>query len=698
MKFADIEIIKIPAVPSVLVDLIEACSDADTSFDALGRIIQQDAALAARMVAVCNSAAYAQLNGTRNFNQLLVLLGLNAIKTIAVTTAVRQFFAQFSVDGGKGLGRLWRQSLSCAFTARSLAGLTGYQPTEDAYLGGLLHNLGQLVFLQEFGERYITVIDNAGSLGALTEQELQSFGAVTPKIGAQLVREWFPSSFLADAILYQREDSDRVEDSPQLIKLLNLACRLSWETAPSRLQEPLLDDLFGLNTGVLDDLMERVRSEVREVVQTYGFGSEPDPAVDDELARQALAKRVRDQALVGALGSVASETLPAWDQLLRNFALLSGAPVVAGFEYEAAGNILIACQAIGLSGQGPDLASLELPLKPNRNLLAQACLGKHMLSSLDDPLPDLASVTDAQIRQVFRQPELLALPLVTEQGELLGGLLVGMTADQLRAVLRQRGLLKYYLQAAIHLLKQQRAQFNQKAEMLKAQAEDFHSQSRRMIHEANNPLSVIRNYLHILAAKLDKEHEAQEQIGIIKDEIDRVSDILMRMRDIGSEPDTDASEVNINSLLQDLIGLFRKSLFATAEVNCDLQLDERLPLISTNRNSIKQIITNLLKNAVEALDSRGTVHVETHDQVNFNGTDYVQIIVADNGPGITGEVMAKIFTPVESTKGRGHSGLGLTIVKNLLTELGGNISVRSGPNEGTRFEILLPRKQSNTDG
>lgn len=698
MNFADIQITKLPAVPSVLIDLIEACADADVSFDRLAGIIQQDAALTARVVAVCNSAAYAQWNGTRNFNQLLVLLGLNAIKTIAVTTAVRQFFGQFSVDGGKGLGRLWRQSLGCAFCARNLAELTGYRPVEDAYLGGLLHNIGQLVFLQEFGQRYLETIDAATDPEALSVQEQQTFGADTPSIGARLIREWIPNSFLADAVLYQRETANRVYDSPQLVKLLNLGCRLAWDMAPGRQPETPLDDLFRLNVGVLDDVMEKSLDQATKVVHSYGFGSEPEPAVDDELARQALAKRVRDQALVGALGSVAEEPLPAWEQVLRNFSLLSGAPVIAGFEYTSPDNLLVARQAHGLSNHGKHWAKLELPLEPNRHLLSQACLGRQTLSTLDDDLPDLASVTDAQLRQMLGQPELLALPLLNDRQQLLGGLLVGMGAEQLRTLLGQRALLKYYLQASAHLLQRQAALAQQQAETLEAQAEGFHSRSRRMVHEANNPLSVIRNYLHILASKLDQAHEAQDQIGIIREEIDRVSDILVRMRDSGAEPDTDAHEVDINALLEDIVALFRKSLFATSDIRCDMQLDERLPAISSNRNGIKQIITNLLKNAVEALDGPGQIQVETHDGVNLNGSRYLQIVIADDGPGIPGKILENLFTPVESTKGKGHSGLGLTIVRNLVTELGGNISVLSTANQGTRFEILLPRKRANEDG
>lgn len=694
MNNADIQITKLPAVPGVLVELIEACSDPDVSFDRLARIIKQDTTLTARVVAVCNSAAYAQWNGTRSFEQLLVLLGLNAIKSIAVTTAVRQFFSQFGSGGGKGLGRLWRQSLSCACMARSLAALTGHARAEDAYLGGLLHNLGQLIFLQEIGERYLQILESAGSLQALSEKEQETFGTSAPGIASQLVQEWFPHTCFADAILYQREASDRVSDSSNLVKLLNLACKLVWDSETEGARELLLDNVYGLNAGVLDDLEQRVSTEVGEILLSYGFGSEPDPAVDNALARDALANSVRDQALVGALGPIASESLSAWEQILRNFSVLSGAPVVVGFEYEPSENLLVGRHSRGLENASQHWTSLQLTLNPNRNLLAEACLNRQALSTLDDDLPKFSSVTDEQLRRIPGHSELLALPLVTDQGALLGGLLIGMSTDGLRAVLSQRYLLKYYLQASVQLLQQQQAQVQEKAEALESQAEGFHDRSRRVVHEANNPLNVIKNYLYILASKLDKEHEAQEQIDIIKEEIDRVSDILTRMPDVASERDADAQGVDINATVKHLVEIFRASLLAKGEIGCEVQLDERIPAIFSNRNSIKQVITNLLKNAVEALDAQGTIRVETHDRVNFNGEQYVQIVIADNGPGIPDEILSNIFSPVDSTKGQGHSGLGLAIVKNLVNELNGFISVLSDASDGTRFEILLPRKQS----
>jgi signal transduction histidine kinase len=109
-----------------------------------------------------------------------------------------------------------------------------------------------------------------------------------------------------------------------------------------------------------------------------------------------------------------------------------------------------------------------------------------------------------------------------------------------------------------------------------------------------------------------------------------------------------------------------------------------------NRPSYRDI--NLIKNAVEAMEGRGSIAISSCDQVNMDGRPFVEIKVSDSGPGIPEAVMRELFRPVTSAKGRGHAGLGLTIVKRLMDELGGSIACRSAPGGGTRFQLLLPRR------
>jgi two-component system nitrogen regulation sensor histidine kinase NtrY len=98
------------------------------------------------------------------------------------------------------------------------------------------------------------------------------------------------------------------------------------------------------------------------------------------------------------------------------------------------------------------------------------------------------------------------------------------------------------------------------------------------------------------------------------------------------------------------------------------------------------VIINLVDNAIEAMDRRGVIDVETQHDVNNN---LVRVVVADNGPGIPAAEREKLFLPYYSTKKRG-SGLGLAIVRRIVAEHGGSVDVTDNQPRGTRFAIEIP--------
>ena len=105
-------------------------------------------------------------------------------------------------------------------------------------------------------------------------------------------------------------------------------------------------------------------------------------------------------------------------------------------------------------------------------------------------------------------------------------------------------------------------------------------------------------------------------------------------------------------------------------------------------------LLNLLKNAAEALEagdgSQSNAEVLLGSgQVNVNGAHFIEVVVEDNGPGIAAEIYQNLFSPNNSSKGEGHSGIGLSVVHRLISEMGGSISCRNST-AGCQFQILLP--------
>jgi len=133
------------------------------------------------------------------------------------------------------------------------------------------------------------------------------------------------------------------------------------------------------------------------------------------------------------------------------------------------------------------------------------------------------------------------------------------------------------------------------------------------------------------------------------------------------------------------VALQRGRLNAQFEIN----LEESIGQIATDAEMVRQILDNLLTNAIDALgDGKGTVTVSTRRE-----GDQVLIEIVDTGSGVPPDVLAKIFDPFFSTKGPGKGyGLGLAISLTLAESLGGGIGVESKSGEGSRFRLWLPRR------
>jgi signal transduction histidine kinase len=117
-----------------------------------------------------------------------------------------------------------------------------------------------------------------------------------------------------------------------------------------------------------------------------------------------------------------------------------------------------------------------------------------------------------------------------------------------------------------------------------------------------------------------------------------------------------------------------------------------LPRLITAKDAIKQVLINLLKNAAEAMAEGGRVIVRTRRSQPDGGTDSdgVELIISDSGPGLPETVAQNLYKPFVTTKQGGHSGLGLSIVQKVVSEIGGKLSCQSSPEKGTTFTIYLP--------
>jgi two-component system NtrC family sensor kinase len=146
---------------------------------------------------------------------------------------------------------------------------------------------------------------------------------------------------------------------------------------------------------------------------------------------------------------------------------------------------------------------------------------------------------------------------------------------------------------------------------------------------------------------------------------------------------------DLNEVLEDVVALTRH-LIQTSGVDLKMSTSETLPWVSMDRNQIKQVLLNLIHNALQAMPTGGELYLHTCAETR-DGRDWVKTIVRDTGQGILPEHKERLFEPFFTTKSnQGGTGLGLSVTYGIVTDHGGQIDVESELGRGSSFIVWLP--------
>ena len=211
--------------------------------------------------------------------------------------------------------------------------------------------------------------------------------------------------------------------------------------------------------------------------------------------------------------------------------------------------------------------------------------------------------------------------------------------------------------------------------------------ARQVSHEMRNALSPTQLTLHRLRRRVSDDTRGAEQIRELISSAERQLGMLTRMAEAFSQlarmPEPDFQQVDANRLVRDVVLLFEAQ---SHRVRFDLRLDGSDPKIHADPDRLRQVLNNVLRNAVEASGERGETTVETLvDSARGSFT----ILVRDRGSGMDAETLRRVFKPYFSTKPSG-TGLGLFIAKRIVEEHGGEIQLQSEVGKGTTVVIRLP--------
>jgi len=672
--FEELKVNKLPSLPHILVEMLAACQSSTANFQQISDIISRDAAVTARVISLANSSFYSRSSKINSLERALLVLGTETIKTIVITASVQQFFSGFSTSHTQYLKQFWKHSLACALLAKALATLTSYPHPEQAYLTGLLHNIGELVLETNHPGDY----DHC-------------------EVGAWLADEWSLGEFASDAIRFHHAPLKSVLDAHHLVKLIFLSSQLSKDNA---LEDPasfeIAEGMFDLSAALTREIVIQIQNEVIEIANSLNIPISKDGDSDweaeiDKKKQTEMADQIKNIGLL----QTANKHLSQSDSLPQLFQGIQESTELL-FGYRNTKVLLIdefdgCLKYLKLNETESKLTDVELtiPLQAERSLIASSIINRKILCTSDQDLfTDGLPVIDKHFIRLTGGEDFVCVPMVCDD-KTIGALIMGGGSETYTPPATLQ-LLDYFSSEAASACTQLIDEH--KTPDIKHIDQELQLKVREIAHEANNPLSIVRNYLETLSTKLGENHDAQPEINILKEEIDRTGQIILRLRDLHQNTEDNEPGVDINREISDLTKLFEGSLFLSHGIDCELKLDKKLKRQKGNRSHLRQILTNLIKNATEAMESGGKIKIKTSHSVNVNGRDFVEVIITDQGPGIPDNVLSHLFHPVTSTKGNGHSGLGLSICKNLVNDMSGTISCRSS-DKGSEMQILIPEQK-----
>ncbi|MFO7994705.1 MAG: HDOD domain-containing protein [Marinobacter sp.] len=642
---------QLPSLPEVTLRALEACHQ-DESYRRISDIVSADTALVSRILALANSALYGPVAEIRSIDQALLRLGTRRFHTLVLTAALRQILYELGADQWQQLRDFWRHSLTTALTARALATLTRYPEPDQAFMLGMLHNVGELIALKTPpGDTQQYYFDHQAD------------------IAAELVSSWGLGPMAADAMRYQQAMPTEIRDAGHLVKLISLATRLALSDAAGI---AAAGTIFGLNEELTREIKRRIDQEVSGVAESLGIplSDEYDASHSNDKLKQTILKQaMADQALnMSPLRGTAQEYLAA---TVNSLTLVTGLPALY-FSHAGDGLTL-------LSASNGDVPDLTVASGPAASVLTEA-FGSGVALCLDERSP---TVLDRQLLSLLKTPSLVAIPV--RAGEQCAGVFAVGTDNDNSVHTEELGrLFSEKLSQAVATMQSDAGDGQESIE-----AELARDAIRRQVHEVSNPLTIIRQYIYQLRNRLDDD-EVQEELDVIRDELDRAGDLLLQ---ISRAPDYDSREssgaCNLNDELRILRDLLEDSLFSGDEKTLTLELCDESSDVAVPGAVIRQVVINLVRNAAESLPEGGGVSIHTLAPVWQSGKTWVELEIADTGNGIPADIRKNLFSPVQSTKGKGHSGLGLSVVKQLIDDMEGIINCRTGRG-GTAFRILLP--------
>ncbi|MCA9442114.1 MAG: HDOD domain-containing protein, partial [Candidatus Omnitrophica bacterium] len=559
-----LELDQFPTLPSIAVDLVHRWNDPEVSLANVTDLISKDASLSSKVLQVANSAKFGLKKEVSSLHHAGALLGLNALRCITLGVTVMDLFADYQADWTNDFepDEFWRHNLGVAIASEMLAERFSYPSPEEAFLGGLIHDIGKLGLLTVMPEDYMEVVRKA-SAGSQTllEHEKQSLSVTHTEVGKWIAEKWnLPEKFRKAIWLHHQNPGayqDKSESSGHLEWIVYIADHLVRRSRIGNAGNQYLqnDDLwlqqnFGFDSDDLSDFTEELLPRVQAAgevldletptIQVYlksledanrilaGRGLEAEVELVETRERTGFLKKLSEIANLSITDGPELDVLAKAVDLIRDFIDLKWALVLThDTSYQTVQGVLF---TEGLSRPESFYRVLNLVEEERESLQMRgrssvSLLGETVLSS-----GKRMNLRDSVMR-ILQTGSLLAIP-INISDEIQGECFIDTTGSKLQQT-RYRNYLESLLDASaklyerVRLFRRVQRESESATDALRRESEAhrqlFHFERLASVgrlaagaaHEINNPLAVISGKAQILLMSEGDPEKAESLNSII---------------------------------------------------------------------------------------------------------------------------------------------------------------------------------------
>ncbi len=729
----------LPTLPAVAVQALEAAMQEEVNIAQLAGIIEADPALSLKLLKLVNSPQHALSKKISTVHQAASLLGLTTLRCCLLGVVTQDYLAPRNQELLAEQKKLWSHSLACAVAAQLIAQKTYPELKQEAFMAGILHDIGKAVLMLAFPETYTRLQSTQQTVQA---RELAELGCTHSQAGKWLASKWLLPEKLLQAIHYHHHSPAALQNThlqQELLWILILADQLAHEYFLD--QNPLSNDqarfkyllnLLNLQEKDIEQIQFQIATLYSKRAHLFNLENDPEQilvpviqrarhelaaiSLDLEHKRQSLEysnqllELTKDMALDLGQACAAEEVFYA---VASSF--LHWEKYHAGVVYTVDMENRILEGQVWLQSQQSKrficfLDNKGHPVWDHQTQDLPQGL-KKIISSYRDRMQTQQSASIATGSGCLQyQAPFYILPLTSDKSQIYGELSLAPNHREQQLHAEDRAALQQIaslILAALETIKSQENVEVRNEELSLAlwknqQINHELMQTERLAavgqlaagaaHEINNPLAIINARAQLLQIN-EEDPKKQGQLKQITDQIERISSILTNLMDFARPAPPQVQDVFLPDILDKVSQLLEPAL-KRSSIDLSKDYAQDLPRIKADPNQLEQIIMNLLINAQQAMEEKGgtlSLHLGT-DQTS----QYVLIQIKDQGVGIPDRDLKRIFDPFFSTKDPGKgTGLGLSTSLSIVENHYGKLDLQSTPGAGTTVTIQLPVNLEN---